>query len=80
MRESEIEQCEKTKIDSFYSSVSRSMPVEEDSNGSIPDEIMSREDHTDEFDRKRNLINNAPRECSLQIEREKDLRLPKPKE
>ena len=61
----------------FYSSVTISIPLVNDSDGIMtPVEILDEDDHLDENDRWRASSSNAPRKRMLQIVREKDLRRP----
>ena len=75
--EIEIACYEQSKICPFFSSVNGSMPMEEDYNGNyVPNEILSGGNHSNDFVRRKVPINQMPRECMLQIIREKDFNAP----
>ena len=68
MSKNEIEHCDKTKIDSFLSSVNGSTPIKEDSNGNCaPNKILSGGNYSDDFVRRKVPTNYIPRERTLQI-------------
>ena len=77
--ENELVHCEQTKVDNFYSSLTGSMPLVNDSDGNItPVETLNGDKHSDDYDRWRASSNNAPRERMLQMAREKHLYRPTP--
>ena len=64
-------------MDTFYSYVTGSLPMVADGNGnSFPKEILNGGKHSDDYNRRKVPINNAPRELFLQIVMQKYLRRP----